>query len=144
MTRIIDWKVLKTIVPYSRQHIKRLEDEGKFPLRVILGDNTPFFHIDYLGQLPENLEKKLLATAQIMTTRTGVVDGKVLEPHFHLNPQDIKLTDLQPDQAYVRTDETHRIYTHPHDLPKVPRKFKLLTPPIEKIDKDIETFMNGL
>jgi len=39
MTKIIDWKVLKTIVPYSRQHIKRLEDEGKFPLRVSLGDH---------------------------------------------------------------------------------------------------------
>lgn len=39
MTRIIDWKVLKTIVPYSRQHIKRLEDEGKFPLRVALGQH---------------------------------------------------------------------------------------------------------
>ncbi len=35
--RIIDWKVLKTKVPYSRQHIKRLEDDGKFPLRVTLG-----------------------------------------------------------------------------------------------------------
>lgn len=37
MTKIIDWKVLKTIVPYSRQHIQRLEDLGRFPIRVTLG-----------------------------------------------------------------------------------------------------------
>lgn len=35
--RIIDWKVLKTMVPYSRQHIARLEADGKFPKRVRLG-----------------------------------------------------------------------------------------------------------
>lgn len=39
MTRIVDWKVLKTQIPYSRQHIKRLEDDGKFPQRVSLGDH---------------------------------------------------------------------------------------------------------
>ncbi len=37
MTRIVDWKVLKTIIPYSRQHVQRLEDSGSFPLRVRLG-----------------------------------------------------------------------------------------------------------
>ncbi len=36
MRRIIDWKVLKTLVPYSRQHIARLEKVGKFPKRVRL------------------------------------------------------------------------------------------------------------
>ena len=32
-------KELKTVygIPYSRQHIWRLQDDGKFPLRVILG-----------------------------------------------------------------------------------------------------------
>ena len=35
--RIIDWKVLKTMVPYSRQHIARLETVGSFPKRVRLG-----------------------------------------------------------------------------------------------------------
>ncbi len=35
--RIIDWKVLKTMVPYSRQHIARLEAAGTFPKRVPLG-----------------------------------------------------------------------------------------------------------
>lgn len=37
--RIIDWKVLKTMQPYSRQHIKRLEDAERFPKRVVLGIN---------------------------------------------------------------------------------------------------------
>jgi prophage regulatory protein len=35
--RIIDWKTLKTMVPYSRQHISRLEQAGTFPKRVPLG-----------------------------------------------------------------------------------------------------------
>jgi predicted DNA-binding transcriptional regulator AlpA len=41
--RCIDWKELKTIVPYSRQHISRLETDPKyhrgnpFPRRVRLG-----------------------------------------------------------------------------------------------------------
>jgi predicted DNA-binding transcriptional regulator AlpA len=40
--RIIDWKTLKTMVPYSRQHIGRLETDPRyapdfFPKRVQLG-----------------------------------------------------------------------------------------------------------
>ncbi len=37
--RIIDWKELKTMQPYSRQHILRLEQAGKWPRRVRLGNN---------------------------------------------------------------------------------------------------------
>ena len=37
--RIIGWKVVTKMVPWSRQHVKRLEDTGKFPLRVQLGEN---------------------------------------------------------------------------------------------------------
>ena len=35
--RLVDWKVLKTMIPYSRQHIARLEADGRFPKRVQLG-----------------------------------------------------------------------------------------------------------
>ena len=35
--RLIDWKVLKTMIPYSRQHIARLEAAGSFPKRIQLG-----------------------------------------------------------------------------------------------------------
>jgi len=38
MNRIIDWKTLKTMVPYARQHIARLEKVGRFPQRVRLGN----------------------------------------------------------------------------------------------------------
>ena len=37
--RIIDWKVLKTMQPYSRQHILRLEKAGRWPRRVKLSPN---------------------------------------------------------------------------------------------------------
>ena len=35
--KIIDWKVLKTMIPYSRQHVARLEAAGRFPSRRQLG-----------------------------------------------------------------------------------------------------------
>ena len=37
--RIIDWKTLKEMQPYSRQHVARLEKEGRFPKRVIFSPN---------------------------------------------------------------------------------------------------------
>jgi len=36
--RIIDWKQLKSMQPYSRQHIARLEAQNRFPRRVRLGN----------------------------------------------------------------------------------------------------------
>jgi prophage regulatory protein len=37
--RIIDKKVLRTLVPYSLQHIYRMEIAGEFPQRLQLGQN---------------------------------------------------------------------------------------------------------
>lgn len=39
MTRLIDWKVLKTLVPWCRVHVKRLENEGKFPKRILISEH---------------------------------------------------------------------------------------------------------
>ena len=39
LPKIIGWSELKTLVPYTRQHILRLENAGKFPRRVRLGEN---------------------------------------------------------------------------------------------------------
>jgi prophage regulatory protein len=54
--RIIDWKVLKTMVPFSRQHLHRLEKLGKFPRRVRLGAHRVGWWLheieDWLGGLP--------------------------------------------------------------------------------------------
>ena len=36
--KIIDWRTLKTLLPYSRQHILRMEKENRFPKRVRLGN----------------------------------------------------------------------------------------------------------
>lgn len=35
--RILDKKALKELIPYTPQHIQRLEDAGNFPKRVSLG-----------------------------------------------------------------------------------------------------------
>ena len=35
--KLIDWKTLKTMVPYARYSIWRLEQAGEFPKRVQLG-----------------------------------------------------------------------------------------------------------
>jgi prophage regulatory protein len=37
--RIITQKELRSIVPYTPQHILRLEKAGRFPLRIRLGQN---------------------------------------------------------------------------------------------------------
>ncbi len=37
--RIISWRQLKEMVPWSRQHLSRLEKAGKFPQRVQIGQN---------------------------------------------------------------------------------------------------------
>ena len=54
--RIIDWKQLKEMQPYSRQHIGRLEKAGKWPQRVTLGNNRIGWvydeivaHLEYLA-----------------------------------------------------------------------------------------------
>ncbi len=56
--RIIDWKVLKTMVPWSRQHLARLEHAGKFPIRVQIGNNRVGWvyqkvadHLEHLASL---------------------------------------------------------------------------------------------
>jgi len=54
---IIDWKVLKTMVPYSRQHIKRLEKDGKFPQRVELSPNR-------VGWILEEVQEWIESKAQ--------------------------------------------------------------------------------
>ena len=36
---IIDWSSLKTVVPFTRQHVLRLEKVGKFPRRIKRGEN---------------------------------------------------------------------------------------------------------
>ncbi|PHP65507.1 transcriptional regulator [Zhengella mangrovi] len=39
MKRILSKKQLKDLIPYSSQHIARLEKAGKFPQRIKLGPN---------------------------------------------------------------------------------------------------------
>ena len=39
LPKIIDWSSLKTVVPFTRQHVLRLEKVGKFPRRIQLGEN---------------------------------------------------------------------------------------------------------
>lgn len=37
--RIIGWSVLRTMIPYTRQHVLKLEKAGRFPRRVPVGEN---------------------------------------------------------------------------------------------------------
>ena len=37
MKRLLCWKALSTVIPYSRTHIYRLEANGSFPRRVQVG-----------------------------------------------------------------------------------------------------------
>ena len=56
--RIIDWKQLKELQPYSRQHIARLEKAGKWPIRVRLGQNR-------VGWVYDEIEAKLSELASL-------------------------------------------------------------------------------
>lgn len=111
---------------------------------VHLGDNVPVVHVDYLGQLPDGLKDKLLNTANIMTTRTGVVDAKILEPHFNLNPGD-HITDIPDGMAYVRLEKTHLIYTHAHTQKRVSKRLKhKYRTPTAVLDERIDRYIKGL
>jgi prophage regulatory protein len=56
--RIIDWKVLKTMQPYSRQHILRLEKAGLWPKRIKLSENRVGWVYDEIVAHLENLASK--------------------------------------------------------------------------------------
>lgn len=56
--RIIDWKQLKEMQPYSRQHIARLEAAGRWPKRVRLG-NGPRGRVGWVFDEVEAHLKKL-------------------------------------------------------------------------------------
>lgn len=56
--RIIDWKELKKMQPYSRQHIARLEEAGRWSRRVRLGPNRVGWWYDEIVEHLQGLAKK--------------------------------------------------------------------------------------
>lgn len=56
--RLIDWKVLNTLVPYSRTHVYRLMAVGKFPRSVKVGQHrTAWWEdevMDWMDRLPRS------------------------------------------------------------------------------------------
>ena len=54
MREIIDWKKLKTIVPYCRQHMPRLERKGLFPTRVRLSPGRVGWYADEVATWVES------------------------------------------------------------------------------------------
>jgi len=146
-------KVLLVDLPRSPRHdllsaLIMAQCEGpvfiEHPL-VHLGNNIPIVHADYLSQLPDDLNDKMLNTAIIMTTRTGVVDAKILEPHFNLVQDDYRITALPDGRAYVRLEKTHEVFTYPHDFKrrKSPVRNKRHTP-VQVLDDRVERFISGL
>ena len=49
--RIIDWKVLKTMQPYSRQQIQRLENDGRLPNFLVLHVTTSELRLNNLSEI---------------------------------------------------------------------------------------------
>jgi predicted DNA-binding transcriptional regulator AlpA len=58
--RIITFKDLKTLkgIPFSREHLRRLEASGRFPKRVRLTEGG-----DYYGYLEKEIDEYLAARA---------------------------------------------------------------------------------
>ena len=61
---IIDWKQMKAmhLNPYSRQHTKRLEDAGKYPKRVKIGNNRVGWVLREIREHNQKLADKRDAT----------------------------------------------------------------------------------
>ena len=74
LPRIITKRELKQIVPYSPQHILRLEKQGKFPKRVRIGARRVgwWFH-EVLAWLAERSGKPIsVIVAEASTVRDAV------------------------------------------------------------------------
>ena len=63
---IIDWKKLRTMQPYSRQHIARLESQNRWPKRVRLG-NGPRGRCGWVLEEVEAHLKKLMDNRHSVT-----------------------------------------------------------------------------
>lgn len=59
--RIVDWKQLKKLQPYSRQHIARLEKAGKWPKWVRLGPSR-------VGRVYDEVEAKFSELVSLRNT----------------------------------------------------------------------------
>lgn len=59
LPRVIDKKTLLQMVPYSPQHILRLEKDGKFPLRIPIGPNkNGWFLSEIIAWIEEKAAKR--------------------------------------------------------------------------------------
>lgn len=58
MRVIVDYKRLRDFVPYSRVHITRLEDAGRFPKRVKLSENRCGWVLDEVQEWIEQRMKE--------------------------------------------------------------------------------------
>jgi prophage regulatory protein len=62
--RIIGWPVLRTMVPYTRQYILKLEKDGRFPRRLEVGANR-------IGWLLSEVEAWIEARVAARDKRAG-------------------------------------------------------------------------
>lgn len=66
LPRIVTFKELPRLVPYSRQHILRLEKQGKFPRRVRIGPRRVGW---WLSEVLEWLHARAADTAPALAPR---------------------------------------------------------------------------
>ena len=66
LPRIVTFKELLRLVPYSRQHILRLEKQGKFPKRVHIGPRRVGW---WLSEIMEWLHARAADTRPAMAPR---------------------------------------------------------------------------
>lgn len=114
-----------------------------------IGPSIPIVSTQYLGAIPDPLLKKLLGTATILSARCGVVDAKILEPHFNLPDGKFRLTELPDGRAHLRLEETHTIFLEEHSYrarPSNTAKIKANTvqrfgAPRKVIDAKIDSYL---
>lgn len=77
LPRIINRRELRLLVPYSPQHILRLEKKGKFPKRVIIGERRVGW---WLHAVLAWLESERAITAPASGARRELTGVLTLQP----------------------------------------------------------------
>lgn len=59
MMKVISKRQLKDLIPYSLSHIARLEKAGKFPKRILLGENrVGWIESEVAGWVQERMDRR--------------------------------------------------------------------------------------
>ncbi len=93
---------------------------------IFVGPGNPVIAVDYLRQLPEKLLTRMLGLADVLAFRLGSQDARELGSIFEIKDQEIQLTELPRNEAWLSSQGTSYV-----TLPK--REFRVYEHSARKI-----------